>query len=172
VVFSFSDDGSNKTFNLKTSDSEAEPLLTGTWVQTGAKFAVTSNLEAFYDSLMGSLSDLGLGIAINVGNYSGDTFTGTVSQSKNGFSTLIKGKYKLTAYFDNIEDVSDPLIPVVLVDLTGTSLTISGAYEGTLQPDLAVSHTRTVFPEQSKSRELVNSLAQTIRTKILDAVKK
>jgi hypothetical protein len=170
VFFSFVDSFDEpKTFKLKTSnDDNAEPLLTGTWVQTGAKFAVTSDLHAFYESLMTSLGDLGLGMTVDVGNYSGDTFTGTVSLSKDKLSTLIKGTYKLSVYFNGILDENQEQ----LVDLTGTSLTISGTYVGSSEPEPLISHTRTLSWSQSNLKELTRSLAQTIRTKILDAVKK
>ena len=156
-------------FSLKSSlDSDAKPLLTGYWWQKGATtFAVDTGtgLEAFYSSLMESLDSLN--VSVDHAGATKNSFTGSISKDM----MTIKGKYSLTVPFTGITTGQTGG-----VDLSGTSLTISGSYVGYYEvpPTLAASHSPSVSlaQEESKSRDLVKALAEIIKEKIVSAIKK
>jgi hypothetical protein len=154
-------------FSLKTSlDTDAKPLLTGYWWQkSSTAFAVDADLVTFYDNLMGSLGSMN--ISVDRGNATKKSFTGTISKD----ALTIKGKYALTVPFAGITTGQTGG-----VDLSGTSLTISGSYvaQYTVPPTLTASHTPSVSlaQESPKAADLTKAFAEIIREKIVSAIQK
>ena len=152
-------------FSLTTSsEPDATAVLKGYWWQKGpTSFEVDADLAAFYDTLMESLGSLN--VSVDRGNASRKSFTGTIS--KDGLT--IKGKYNLAVPFTGITTGQTGG-----VDLSGTSLTLSGSYVAQYQfmPTMA-SHSPSVSlaQDQSKARDLTKALAEIIREKIAAAKK-
>jgi hypothetical protein len=155
-------------FSVKPSlEPDEKPLLNGRWRQkSSTAFEVDADLVTFYDNLMGSLSSLN--ISVDRGNASKKSLTGTISKD----ALTIKGKYSLAVPFTGISTGQTGG-----VDLSGTSLTISGSYvaqyeEYVVPTTLMSSHAPSVSlaQEQSKAGDLAKALAEIIKEKIVSAI--